>query len=100
MSPRTIQEMRQVFRFDDEVGELVWAVGRGRTWEGKWAGSVIGDGKRAHREVKLRGKIYRVDEVVWAMHYGEAPPSKIEHIDGDDLNCRIENMRLKGRMGS
>ncbi len=42
--------------------------------------------------VKVNGKKYKLHRLIWLWHYGNAP-LKIDHIDRDKDNNRIENLR-------
>lgn len=66
---------------------------------GNFAGSVIGCRakslkKRSHRyvTVKIDGKSYRLHRLIYMYHYGEVP-KQLDHINGDVLDNRIENLR-------
>ena len=45
-----------------------------------------------YRLVMLDKKAYRVHRLIFMMHYGYMP-KEIDHIDGNTLNNRIENLR-------
>lgn len=48
--------------------------------------------------VRKDGKEYRAHRLIWEMHKGQIPENMlIDHIDGDTLNNRIENLRLATR---
>lgn len=43
--------------------------------------------------VSIEGKHYYLHRLVWCYHYGAFPSEQIDHIDGNKLNNRIENLR-------
>ena len=75
--------------FEYKEGHLYWKVpGRSRRM-GKPVGSISADG---YVRVKINYKHYRVHRLVWAMH-GKEPVELIDHINGNKLDNRIENLR-------
>lgn len=70
--------------FDYEDGKLYW---KGR--RNKEAGSV---GNRGYRCICINYRKYMAHRLIWIMH-GNDPVEMLDHIDGDQLNNRIENLR-------
>jgi hypothetical protein len=87
MSGLTQDLLLTLFVYKD--GELYWAVDRRRIKAGSIAGTINSTGRK---HVSINGKLYKVHRVIYAMHYGETPDF-IDHIDGNPLNNRIENLR-------
>lgn len=77
----------ELFEYRD--GELYWAVNKGHIRAGAIAGTVNSTGRK---QVAINRKLYKVHRIIYAMHHGAVPPC-IDHIDGNPLNNRIENLR-------
>lgn len=75
------------------AGVLYWKVTRqGVAKAGRLAGTFRPDGRS---RLRLNGKEYGINRVVWFLHHGDIPEGYlIDHIDGDQLNNSIENLRL------
>lgn len=81
------QRFHELFSYSD--GKLLWRVNRGRVHVGDEAGAVIPNGRLY---VQVNGKKHLVHRVIWFLHHGECPQF-LDHIDGNPLNNRIENLR-------
>jgi hypothetical protein len=79
--------LHELFEYRD--GKLYWKQPGKSRQMGKPAGSVIGDGYAC---IRIKYKLYRVHRLVWVM-YGNEPVPYIDHINGDKLDNRIENLR-------
>jgi hypothetical protein len=82
------QEAHRLWRYDQ--GRLYWKVKpSGNVRLGAEAGCVHGNG---YREVSINRNTYGIHRVVFLMFHGFMPP-KIDHIDNNPLNNRVENLR-------
>lgn len=72
--------------FDYKDGQLIWKSGQRK---GKQAGTINGSG---YAIFKYEQKIYLVHRVVFEMHWGFTP-SRMDHINGNRSDNRIENLR-------
>lgn len=103
----TIAELREWFRYDPETGLLHWrersletfADDRaGKIWNTRYSGSVVSlvnaQGYRAIAKAGGRNLRLLQHRVVWALNYGEWPAGIIDHINGDKLDNRLENLRV------
>jgi len=82
-----MKSITDLFEYVD--GKLFWRVTRGRVRAGSEAGVIAKNGRRY---VQVYGKKNLTHRIIWAMH-NEELPKFLDHIDGDPLNNRIENLR-------
>ena len=81
-----IAAARRTFRYDAETGLL--------TRCGAPTGSVT---KYGYLRVKLGATNLMAHRVAWALHFSEEPPVLLDHINGEKLDNRIENLRPASR---
>lgn len=86
----TVEELREHLHYFPETGEIVWKNSLFKRVEGKLAGHVT-HGK--YRRIILYDKRFYYHHAAWALFYGEWPEKLIDHIDGDQSNNRIKNLR-------
>jgi len=75
--------------FEERDGELYRKIARGGFKVGSRVGCI---GNRGYRIVVVNGRQYLAHRLIWIMH-GNDPVPMLDHIDGDQLNNRIENLR-------
>lgn len=99
-SPETL---RQLLRYEPETGKLFWIARDSRwfktdgwrdAWNTRWAkaeafSSISNNGYRVGHVLSEK---YQAHQVAWVIYYGEWP-NIIDHIDGDKLNNKIDNLR-------
>jgi len=83
----TQAQVRQLFDYRD--GHLIWKISRGNARVGAVAGFIYPEG---YRGVGFNGKQYKVHRLIFLHHFGFLPPC-IDHIDGNKINNRIDNLR-------
>lgn len=100
----TFEEASKLFRYDAITGDLRWtddvsvlsqymkSIGVKRM-RGRVAISKLDGARTQYLWIRLRGKKMYVHRVVWLLCRGEYPKDFIDHVDGNGLNNRIENLR-------
>ena len=87
-----------MFEYDPATGELRNRVARGhRARPGALVGTLMSD---VSLRVRIEGRGYQVDQVVWLIAYGEWPPALVGHKNGIRSDNRLSNLRPSTRSQS
>lgn len=83
----TQAELKNLFDYVD--GQLIAKTKNNKRKAGDALRSITGKGYLSGR---VNGRAYRVHRLVFLYFYGYMPP-QVDHIDGDRLNNRVQNLR-------
>lgn len=87
---RVLSRLNDLLLYDANSGNFIRKTSRGPAKAGRVAGTVT---KYGYRIVTVDGQKYCAHRLVWLLHTGVWPSGDIDHIDGDKLNNRINNLR-------
>lgn len=79
-----IKQIQNAFNYCPSTGILTWKSGRR-------AGT---PDDRGYWRVMLKRKIFRLHRIAWLLTYGQWPSERLDHIDGNPSNNKIDNLRL------
>lgn len=87
----TAEKLRKLLSYNPETGLMTWKVNTGRQ---KKIGKIAGTNKKGdYSRVSIGGKTYLSHRIIWALHYGIWPSNLVDHINGEQSDNRISNLR-------
>ena len=86
----TQKELKEFLSYDSNTGVFIWKVSRGKASPGKIAGCLDAYG---YSRIKIRGKDYKAHRLAWLYVYGVWPEAQIDHINHNESDNRIKNLR-------
>lgn len=106
-----INQLRKLLRHDAETGKLYWRPRVPGDFEGTaarspehqcaWWNSRFADQEAftaacgsGARHGKIFGRLYYAHRIIWALEKGVWPSDEIDHINGDQSDNRLHNLRL------
>lgn len=89
----TQETLHEYLDYNPASGELIWKTKKhsSKVVVGTRAGSISTTNR--HRVLRLLGHLYAEHRLVWLHYYGEWPKGHVDHVNHDEQDNRIENLR-------
>ena len=91
----SVDYLRQRLRHDADTGKLFWlSLGAmPAVLRASYDEAFTSRGSAGYLQGKIDGRSFVAHRVIWALHYGAWPASRVIHINGVYTDNRIENLR-------
>ena len=103
MDKITQKYLKAIFQYDPDTGVFTWRQRpldhfknshRHNIWNTKHAGAIAGSlTPVGYWRITINNKSYKAHRLAWLYTYGKWPKGQIDHMDGNKLNNRIDNLR-------
>lgn len=90
-SHKTFDECLEELNYDPETGDISWTATNSGRKTGVSAGCICP--RSGYRRVRIQYRFYAAHRVIWRKVKGAWPSGQLDHINGDKLDNRIDNLR-------
>lgn len=94
----TLTALTEALDYNPDTGRMIWLRETRRASAGTLAGSLRPDDSGGHLVIGFEGKQYQAGHIAWFLAHGHWPSTQVLFLDGNPLNLRESNLRLRAFM--
>ena len=94
----TLEALTEALDYDPATGRMLWLRETRRASAGTPAGSLRPDDTGGHLVIGFEGRQYQAGHIAWFMAHKQWPSTQVLFADGNPLNLRKSNLRLRAFM--
>jgi len=87
----TQEELKELLDYNPDTGIFTWKVKHNKRM---FVGDVAGTLCKKYIKILIDYNQYKAHQLAWLYNYGEFPDSSIDHVNGNNSDNRICNLRL------
>lgn len=92
MITKSVEWLKHYLIYDPDTGVFRWRIDMGRRYKaGRIAGHV--NPRKGYRRIMIEQKAYPAHHLAWLWTYGKFPKDEIDHINLNEDDNRISNLR-------
>ena len=90
-----LEELKEFLDYNPDTGIITWKKAKQGIRVGQLGGAISSDNRKSRMQIYFNCTCYMLHRVAYYIYHGVDPLEKqIDHIDGNPLNNKIDNLRL------